>query len=274
MKAHIPKQRRFAVVVLFVAIALVATACVDKRVTVRFDSQSVGNSLNPMNSGSSEDFTTIEVVSLNGGDIIGAPGVTNNGSAGDYPDHTTGPDAPRAIIKITNNANFGLLNPAERDFWFGADVNLDAINATAGTNDDGNNVIQRGLFNETSQYKIQIDNGKPSCRIKGTLADVFLGSPATLTPGEPYRIRCERLGTTARLLVWPINPDGSIGSSITNNAKTVDLGPLAFDPSIPVSIGGKLNNDGTIVASASDQFNGTIDNAILRIDFPEIEDPE
>ncbi len=269
MKHRRPNQLRGAVAVI--AMSLLATACIDKRITVRFDSQSVGNPINPVNIGSSGEFTEIAVVSTNGGEIIGAPGISGNGSAADFPDHSTGPTAPRAVLRITNTGNLGLLNPGTRDFWFSADVNLDTTNATAGSNDNGNNVMQRGLFNETSQFKIQIDNGNPSCRLKGTVDDVFLGA-SSITPGEVYRIRCERIGTTVRLRVWPVNTDGSLGAAITDNTKTVDIGPLVFDRSIPLSVGGKLSNDGTI-DPATDQFNGTIDNATLRIDFPEFDNP-
>ncbi len=265
-------SKRSSVVVVALAVALVATACIDKRVTVRFDAQSVGSSLNPLNDGSSENFTTSEVVTLHGGDIIGVPGAAGNGSAGDFPAHTTGANAPRAVIKITNSQSFGVLTPANRDFWFGADITLDATNATPNSNDDGNNVIQRGLFNETSQFKIEVDNARPQCRLKGTLGEVSLQGNA-ITPDTRYRIRCERYATTARLRVWPINADGTLGAPVTDVAKPSSIGPLAFDVSVPLSIGGKLNNNGTIAQSASDQFNGTIDNAILRIDFPEVEEP-
>ena len=273
MNARTSRRTHTSIAGLGLLLALVTASCIDERITVRFDAQSVGNPVNPVNEGSVGDYTNIEVMSINGGEIIGAPGVTGNGSAGEYPAHSIGPDSPRAVIKITNlaNSNLHLLNPAERDFWFGADVNLDTVNATPGSNDDGNNVIQRGLYNETSQFKIEVDRLRPSCRIKGSLDDIRLeGNP--ITPEETYRIRCERIGATIRLMVWPVNADGSLGSAVTNTAQVIDVGPLVFDRGIPMSIGGKLNNNGTVNAS-TDQFNGTIDNAILRIDFPEFEDP-
>ena len=272
MNARTSRRTPFSFAGLGVALALVTAGCIDERITVQFDAQAIGAPVNPVNDGSVADFTDIEVMSINGGEVIGAPGVTGNGSAGQFPSHSIGPDSPRAVIKISNPVNLGLLNPGARDFWFGADINLDAENATSDSNDDGNNVIQRGLFNETSQFKIEVDNLRPACRIKGSLDDVRLQGEA-ITPGDTYRIRCERIGTDVRLLVWPVNNNGSLAAPVTDIARTVEVGPLSFERGIPMAIGGKLNNNGTVNPS-TDQFNGTIDNAILRIDFPEFEDAE
>jgi hypothetical protein len=76
-------------------------------------------------------------------------------------------------------------------------------------------------------------------------------------------VRCRREGSTLKIVVTLSN-----GDEVTDpayNIPVVDLTWPVKAPIVPMSIGGKLHPDGTIV-SESDQFNGLIDNAVLKID--------
>ena len=86
-----------------------------------------------------------------------------------------------------------LLSPGGRDFAFGADVALDDV--TTGTApDNGDNLVQRGLYQSSSQYKIQVDDGRVSCRVAGVSGEIVVYAPGRLHPGDWYRIRCQRDG--------------------------------------------------------------------------------
>jgi hypothetical protein len=71
--------------------------------------------------------------------------------------------------------------PGSRDFEFGAGFSLDT-KSTGDHADNGDNLIQRGLFGDKAQYKIQVDKGKVSCRIKGSGgAQVSIGGKVSAT---------------------------------------------------------------------------------------------
>ena len=90
----------------------------------------------------------------------------------------------------------------------------------------------------------------------------------TILPGVDYRVRCERVGDSLTVKATDLAAGTTVRSTTTGTIGTLDFTPSAatnfFEP--PLSVGGKLNNSGTLAASNSDQFNGTIDNAVLTID--------
>lgn len=136
-------------------------------------------------------------------------------------------------------------------------------------------MIQRGLYGSGDQYKIQVDitptGPKPSCGLQTVSATETLNAAVTssviVETGRWYRVRCTRQDTTLKIVVTPYNADGTPQTAVTttkSNIPVLDLTWPVTAPVVPMSIGGKLHPNSTI-ASESDQFNGLIDNAILRI---------
>jgi len=147
------------------------------------------------------------------------------------------------------------LSPRLADFTFGADIRLDAVsNGTA--IDNGDNVMQRGLYADAAQYKIQVDKHHASCVVRGADGAVVVKSKLLLNPANWYRLTCHRSDKTVRLTVEDL--DGNQQPEVTE--KTGPIGSLDMIGSEPLSVGAKIGDDGEIIGSSTDQFNGWIDN--------------
>ena len=147
------------------------------------------------------------------------------------------------------------LSPGASEFTFGADVRLDG-DSNGSEIDNGDNVLQRGLFADSAQFKIQVDKHHPSCVVRGTDGAVVVKSKLTLDPAKWYRLSCHRLDTTVTLAVT----DLKAGTAPAEVSKTGPIGSLDLIGSEPLAIGAKIGEDGEIVTSSTDQFNGRIDN--------------
>ncbi|HXH57210.1 LamG domain-containing protein, partial [Iamia sp.] len=151
-------------------------------------------------------------------------------------------------------------------FEFGADVVLDATSESGavGSTDNGDNLVQRGLFDDLSQYKLQLDARRPSCRVKGSVGAVFVTASMSVQPGRWYRVRCVRDGSTVSIAVTTWADDGT--PTVVTRSATGPTGDMAPSrPTVPLSIGGKLSASGESVTS-TDQLNGVVDNVVLRTD--------
>lgn len=162
------------------------------------------------------------------------------------------------VLSVRNGGGADLLAPGERNFGFGVDVLVDA-----GSDADGENVVQRGLADDTGQYKIELDRGRFACTVRGDEGRLTARvSDVDVEPGVWYRVSCERVGDAVRLTVD--QPAG--GPTLT----AADEGPLGTvrtaDPGTPLSVGGKLTPVGEVAAWQPDQLNGVVDNVWLRID--------
>ena len=147
------------------------------------------------------------------------------------------------------------LSPGLSDFTFGADVKLDArSNGTA--IDNGDNVMQRGLYADAAQYKIQVDKHHASCVVRGADGAVVVKSKVLLNPSKWYRLTCQRTDKTVKLTVQDLDSN-QVPDTIE---KTGPIGPMDMIGSEPLSIGAKIGDDGEIIGSSTDQFNGWIDN--------------
>ncbi|TWD83285.1 hypothetical protein FB561_4446 [Kribbella amoyensis] len=153
------------------------------------------------------------------------------------------------------------LSPGEAEFTFGADIRLNKL--TNGSEiDNGDNVLQRGLFADSAQYKIQVDKHRPSCVIRGSEGAVVVKSKQDLDPAKWYRLSCHRLDRTVTLTVSEVGSD----AAPLVVEKTGAIGTLDLIGTEPLSIGAKIGADGEVVRSSTDQFNGWIDNvSYLRI---------
>jgi hypothetical protein len=253
-----------------------------------FDKGSAGSALSDpiLNSGSFGNRISVSVVSLTGGSVLTITHL--KGDAIRLPAYQPGRRPPRAILKIVNarGVKGDRLSPGISNFTFGADFKMDRFPTAAPHSraDDGDNLIQRGLFRSASQYKIELDSRRPVCTLHGTSGDKsYIGKlDVSHLPGFPkygvwsnrwYRVRCQRTSpTSAKLTVIQFAPDGSVARSWVDDtiepampsAPAVDIQSPA---TTPMSVGGKLTVAGRIVtAQSSDQFNGLVDNVVFQLD--------
>ncbi|WP_104107607.1 hypothetical protein [Nocardioides sp. 616] len=170
---------------------------------------------------------------------------------------TKGPVAAVAITVRPRSED--TLAPGDRAFRWGADVQLDAKGGTSAT-DDGANVIQRGLYRDASQVKLQLDKGVPSCRVKGSEGAAVVRAGRPLVPGLWTRVHCQlRHGR----LTLSMSAPGQARPESWHTATPV--GTVSFRRSVPVGIAAKVDGRGRIEATQSDQFNGALDNVFWDV---------
>jgi hypothetical protein len=171
---------------------------------------------------------------------------------------------PRAVVVARPGPAEEALSPGASDFEYGADVRLDEL-SMGRSEDNGNNVLQRGLSSDASLFKLEVDaDGRPGCTVKGQRATVSVLAAEPMTADTWYRLRCERREGVLRILVSEYAPGSGFSSQARQQAG--DPGPLTFDGAeVPFSVGGKVAHDGTVIRSATDQFNGAIGNAYYRM---------
>ncbi|QNE22033.1 hypothetical protein F1D05_34100 [Kribbella qitaiheensis] len=147
------------------------------------------------------------------------------------------------------------LSPRLSDFTFGADVKLDAL-SNGSAIDNGDNVMQRGLYADAAQYKIQVDKHHASCVVRGADGAVVVKSKVLLNPSKWYRLTCHRTDKTVKLTVQDLDSNQQPDAI----EKTGPIGSLDMIGSEPLAIGAKIGDDGEIIGSSTDQFNGLLDN--------------
>lgn len=202
------------------------------------------------------------VVTLNGGRVRRDLGV-DGGFAARFPAVQVGSTHPQAAaIIIRPIGDEPLLNPGTRDFRFGADFRLDQV-SDDGAADNGDNLVQWGLFSDAAQYKVQIDHGRPSCRIAGDAGEAVVKAEESIVPGRWYRVSCERRSGRVLLELQELEHSSSELSVWSVEAATGDLGEASPDQAM--SVGGKISAAGRITASSTDQFNGAVDNVLLEL---------
>lgn len=169
------------------------------------------------------------------------------------------------MVRITHTAGSGdPLAPGSNDFTFSIYFKKDAT--SSGTKvDDGDNLMQRGLYTDPAQYKLQVDDGKPSCVIRGDQGRVIVRSGLTVDPSLWYKAQCTKSGETTTLTLKEYRPDGTTRLVTARNSGVT--GSLVWPRrETPISIGGKLAADGQVIRSTTDQFNGWVTHPLLEID--------
>jgi laminin G domain protein len=194
-----------------------------------------------------------EIVTHAGGRILRAEG-SGSGYALRFPGLEGGLDPPAAMLLLRSQDTDDFLSPGSADFAFGADVLLDEESEDAPT-DNGNNVVQRGLYVDTAQYKLQVDHGAFSCRVAGSEGEAVVSASGVVEPGEWYRVSCERRDG-GLLLTWERLADSETGTETS----PATIGDVTFPEGTPFVVGGKLDARGEVTVDATDQFNGVIDN--------------
>jgi hypothetical protein len=165
------------------------------------------------------------------------------------------------VIVTVTSEDGGTLNPGAKPFTIGADLMVDERNE-GGVVDDGNNVLQHGLFSDTSQYKLQVDRDRASCRIEGSSGAVVVNDEAELEPDVWYHVECRREPDRVVLTVESLDPDVTYESEVSLEGET---GSVAASTAAPVVIGGKFGVNGEVVTSNTDQFNGALDHVFVTI---------
>lgn len=219
--------------------------------------------------------TTVELTAIGGGRVI-AQQVDADGVAGqavEFPTFDPAPGAPAAAVLVSSPDAEDPLDPGDRDFAFGAEVRLveesesDATDST----DNGNNVVQKGLYLDPSQYKLQVDHGYPSCRVAGSDGDLTVRSQVKPTPGVWYRVACERTADGVSITVSELGSedDEVLDRQVAEGATgTVAAG----EKPTYLSVGAKTDARGLIPDSSTDQFNGLI--AAVFVDIRGSEQPD
>jgi hypothetical protein len=213
------------------------------------------------------------VVTASGGTLTSVASRPKQGRAVRFPAFDPGAYGRRAVVKIVNRTTTDVLAPRRRDFAWSAAFKVDADSAehTSTSRDNGDNLFQRGLYNDT-QFKLDVDKHRPGCRLRGSTGDsgaVRVVSPVIVSANRWYRATCTRSGNKLTITLARFNSYGRVDRSWSRTATSkAGFGSITWrNIHTPVSVGGKLTPRGTLTRS-SDQFNGVVDNPALRIVNP------
>jgi hypothetical protein len=221
-----------------------------------------------LGSGGSASVQT-SVVTANGGRATTVSSRATQGKAVQFPAFDPSASGARAVIKVVNTTSTDQLAPGDRDFSWSADFRLNADSAShaSGSQDNGNNLVQRGLYNDT-QFKLDADARRPACRLRGSTGDagaLRVTAPVTVAADQWYNATCTRSGNTLTVSVQAFASAGNVTRQWTNSARSsAGFGTVAWAAhGTPLAIGGKLSATGDMVDQCSDQFNGAVDNVTL-----------
>jgi hypothetical protein len=198
------------------------------------------------------------VVRSAGGGVVKVVRGRAGGRAARFPGYP-GSSQGRAAILVSTADSRATVSPGRRAFTFGGSFRIDPVSSGEGR-DNGDNLIQRGNYGSRGQYKIQLDDRVPSCRVKGDAGTRFVRARARVTPDRWYAVTCRRTTSGLRLSVKSFAPGSTAAITRTSGPTgNIVLGTLRL------SVGGKVGPNGAPLPSA-DQFTGVVDNVFLRMD--------
>jgi hypothetical protein len=187
-------------------------------------------------------------------------------SAARFPAFDARAGAPASAVLLRSRSDPDELDPGDRPFRFGAVVRVDkqSESASAGSTDNGNNVIQKGLYVDPSQYKLQVDHGHASCRVAGSGGSLSVRSRAKARPGVWYRLTCARSDGSLAITVSALKVGGTkrLDHRVVSGA-TGQVGTAGESPYL--SVGAKVVRRGSIPTTSTDQFNGLVRSVFVRI---------
>lgn len=198
-------------------------------------------------------------VTNNGGGIRSVPSWDGTGSAAQFPAYQVDTPPQAALIAVDRDG-VDDLDPGSSAFRFSAEFSLGSPSWGSST-DNGNNLVQRGVYTAETQYKLQVDYAHPECRVKGRSGAVSVRSSRAVTAGTWYRAVCTRVGTTVTLKVTQLND----GTTWTYQASGATGSMTPSSRTVPLAVGAKVSSTGALVTDNADQFNGMIDNVVLDI---------
>ena len=197
----------------------------------------------------------ISVAKLSGGNLKVVSGPDGSRPrAVQFPSYVGSGTYPRAVLRLNPVAGDALA-PGSSDFEYGAVFRLNA-KSSGRSIDNGNNLLQRGLYSGPAQFKLQVDGGYPSCSVRGSAGRAYVKSGVKVAADRWYRAACSRSGSRVTVSVTPYGGATTVSRSVTHSS-----GTLSFKSSLPTSIGGKLTSTGAVVSSSTDQFNGAVASA-------------
>jgi len=151
---------------------------------------------------------------------------------------------PRALLEGTDDPD---LDPGARMFRWGATVRLTAAQVVGSSN-----VVQKGVVDTESQWKLQIgaNQGKAHCVLvgRGSTQIYLVRSAVGVADNKWHTIMCQRSGT--RLSVYV---DGQDRGRITVPAT------LSIANDLPLRIGGPN------FTTTSDMYHGLLDDVYARL---------
>lgn len=162
------------------------------------------------------------------------------------------PGKPGRAARYPRASGYGLIeapdrrawDPGHRDFSFGARVKV-----TAAMGDRNMNVIQKGYYSQPGgQWKLQLDHGRPSCRVQGDSGGLLVRSDTSVADGAWHRLVCVR--SYNQLVLRVDGTEVASGSGPTGRVSN----------SATVRIGAKKLGSGRV-----DQFHGRLDVPFLRM---------
>lgn len=196
----------------------------------------------------------VRVQSVHGGELTLIP--HNGGKAANFPEFSE-EDEPEGLALVLTGGADSIPNPGPRDFAFGAEVLM--YSDEASEQDNGDNVMQRGLAADSSQYKLQVDHGVPSCVVAGSDGRLFVKGPR-LQVDVWYALKCARIGD--QLVITITNQSDE---SVVAKAVGGPIGSVSLEPDRPLSIGRKVTAWGEPVVNQPDQFNGALDSVWVSL---------
>jgi hypothetical protein len=119
--------------------------------------------------------------------------------------------------------------------------------------------MERGLYADRGQWKLQVDHGLVSCRIKGDQNSVVATVYPNVARGAWYRAGCARRGDTITATLRRLGTARVYSTSVSRSIGSVNVSGY------PMSIGGKADRNGDAVSGNSDQFNGAVDNVRFQL---------
>jgi len=186
-----------------------------------------------------------------------------------FPAFDAGMEAPASAVLVSSSSSDDRLNPGVREFSFGATVRLDAKSESHEPDpddsaDNGNNVLQKGLYLDPSQYKLQVDHGFASCRVAGRDGALDVRSQVAIEPLVWYRVACARSDDTLTITVDELTVTGS--QNVDRQVAQGRTGHVSTEErSRYLSLGAKVDARGAIPEGSTDQFNGLVGDLFVTI---------
>lgn len=228
----------------------------DAELVLRFDEVAVPGDAVPDATNDGTVTTRSTVATRSGGRLTWADGWDGGGIR--TPVFGTAANTPTAALVLWP-VGTGRLDPRDRDFTAGVDFLTESIERGR-PGDDGDNLVQRGRFDDQSQIKLQLDHGIPSCRLSGSAGAVVVSAGRPVVAGRWYRLVCTRAAGRVVLALTDLGAGG--GPSSWDKAS--DPGDIHFG-TVPVSVGAKVTQDGDIDVDGTDQFHGVIDRVFVDV---------
>jgi hypothetical protein len=257
--------------VLLVAISLAVSCAADEappvaadrnlendppELLLQFDEVAVPGDAVPgtVNDGTAE--VAVSVVTWTGGRLVWDRGWEGGGvRTPSFGEARRSPTA--ALVVVPTRA--GALDPGTGDFVLQVDFSADPAERGR-PGDDGDNLVQRGRYDDRAQLKLQLDHGVPACRVSGDKGAVVVRGDSAVRPNHWYRLTCRR---SARRVVLRLD-DLEAGDEVAEWEQVEETGEVRF-AGVPISIGAKVADDGRIDPAGSDQFHGVIDRVVVDV---------